>query len=77
MQLHEWNRYEDIIIILIIISEFNLLLVCTVMYHLIIFFIDWGITGFFSGVTIMLALTIFSTIVGDMLPVSDATPLIG
>ena len=36
MQLHEWNRYEVIIIILIIISEFNLLLVCTVMYCLII-----------------------------------------
>lgn len=33
--------------------------------------------GFFSGVTIMLSITIFATIVGEMLPVSDATPLIG
>ena len=32
---------------------------------------------FLSGVTIMLSITIFATIVGDMLPVSDATPLIG
>lgn len=32
---------------------------------------------FISGVTIMLSVTIFATIVGDMLPVSDATPLIG
>jgi hypothetical protein len=31
----------------------------------------------FSGVTIMLSITIFATIVGEMLPVSDATPLIG
>lgn len=29
------------------------------------------------GVAIMLSITIFATIVGDMLPVSDATPLIG
>jgi len=29
------------------------------------------------GVTIMLAITIFSSIVGDMLPVTDTTPLIG
>jgi len=29
------------------------------------------------GVTILLAITIFSTIVGDMLPVTDSTPLIG
>lgn len=33
--------------------------------------------NFFTGVTIMLSITIFATIVGDMLPVSDATPLIG
>ena len=33
--------------------------------------------SFFSGVTIMLAITIFSTIIGDMLPVSENTPLIG
>ena len=33
--------------------------------------------GYFSGVTIMLSITIFATIVGEMLPVSDATPLIG
>ena len=32
---------------------------------------------FFAGVTIMLSITIFATIVGEMLPVSDATPLIG
>ena len=31
----------------------------------------------FSGVTIMLAITIFSTIIGDMLPVSENSPLIG
>jgi hypothetical protein len=30
-----------------------------------------------SGVAIMLSITIFATIVGEMLPVSDATPLIG
>ena len=30
-----------------------------------------------SEVTIMLAITIFATIVGDMLPVTDSTPLIG
>ena len=30
-----------------------------------------------TGVAIMLSITIFATIVGDMLPVSDATPLIG
>ena len=30
-----------------------------------------------AGVTIMLSITIFATIVGEMLPVSDATPLIG
>ena len=30
-----------------------------------------------SGVTILLAITIFSTIVGDMLPITDSTPLIG
>ena len=35
------------------------------------------IEGFLSGVTIMLSITIFATIVGEMLPVSDATPLIG
>jgi len=29
------------------------------------------------GVTIMLAITIFSSIVGDMLPITDTTPLIG
>merc|ERR1719336_1012349 len=29
------------------------------------------------GVTILLAITIFSTIVGDMLPITDSTPLIG
>ncbi len=34
-------------------------------------------TDFLAGVTIMLSITIFATIVGDMLPVSDATPLIG
>ena len=28
-------------------------------------------------VTIMLAITIFATIIGDMLPVTDSTPLIG
>ena len=32
---------------------------------------------FYPGVTIMLAITIFSSIVGDMLPVTDTTPLIG
>ena len=31
----------------------------------------------FAEVTIMLAITIFATIVGDMLPVTDSTPLIG
>ena len=31
----------------------------------------------FLGVAIMLSITIFATIVGDMLPVSDSTPLIG
>lgn len=31
----------------------------------------------FAGVTIMLSITIYATIVGDTLPVSDATPLIG
>ena len=31
----------------------------------------------FSGVAIMLSITIFATVVGEMLPVSDATPLIG
>ena len=30
-----------------------------------------------TEVTIMLAITIFATIVGDMLPVTDSTPLIG
>ena len=30
-----------------------------------------------AGVAIMLSITIFATIVGEMLPVSDATPLIG
>ena len=30
-----------------------------------------------AEVTIMLAITIFATIVGDMLPVTDSTPLIG
>ena len=30
-----------------------------------------------AGVTIMLSITIFATIVGEMLPVTDATPLIG
>ena len=30
-----------------------------------------------SEVTIMLAITIFATIVGDILPVTDSTPLIG
>jgi hypothetical protein len=29
------------------------------------------------GVAIMLSITIFATIVGDMLPVSNNTPLIG
>jgi hypothetical protein len=29
------------------------------------------------GVAILLSITIFATIIGDMLPVSDATPLIG
>ena len=50
MQLHEWNRYEVIIIILIIISEFNLLLVCTVMYCLIIltFLLTEVLLGFFQ-----------------------------
>jgi len=32
---------------------------------------------FLTGVAIMLSITIFATIVGEMLPVSDATPLIG
>ena len=32
---------------------------------------------YLSGVTILLAITIFSTIVGDMLPITDSTPLIG
>lgn len=32
---------------------------------------------FFPGVAIMLSITIFATVVGEMLPVSDATPLIG
>ncbi len=31
----------------------------------------------FAGVAILLSITIFATIIGDMLPVSDATPLIG
>ena len=31
----------------------------------------------FTGVAIMLSITIFATVVGEMLPVSDATPLIG
>ena len=31
----------------------------------------------FSGVAIMLTITIFATIVSDMLPVSNNTPLIG
>ena len=30
-----------------------------------------------SGVTIMLSLTIFASLVGEMLPVSDGSPLIG
>ena len=30
-----------------------------------------------AGVTIMLAITIFSSIIGDMLPITDTTPLIG
>ena len=30
-----------------------------------------------AGVAIMLSITIFATVVGEMLPVSDATPLIG
>ena len=33
--------------------------------------------SFITGVTIMLAITIFSSIVGDMLPITDTTPLIG
>ena len=33
--------------------------------------------GILVGVAIMLSITIFATIVGDMLPVSDSTPLIG
>ena len=48
MQLHAWNRYEVIIIILIIISQFNLLLVCTVMYCLIIFLLTEVLLGFFQ-----------------------------
>ena len=46
------------------------------MYYLFILILLFT-EGFFSGVTIMLSITIFATIVGDMLPVSDATPLIG
>ena len=30
-----------------------------------------------SGVNLLLAIVLFSTIVGDMLPVTNATPLIG
>ena len=33
--------------------------------------------GGFAGVAIMLTITIFATIVSDMLPVSNNTPLIG
>ena len=33
--------------------------------------------SFSSGVTIMLSLTIFASLVGEMLPVSDGSPLIG
>ena len=49
MQLHEWNRYKVIIIILIIISKFNLP-VCTVMYCLIIltFLLTEVLLGFFQ-----------------------------
>ena len=35
------------------------------------------VTEDFSGVAIMLTITIFATIVSDMLPVSNNTPLIG
>jgi hypothetical protein len=52
----------------------NDLLVCAVTY---LHFHPSLTKGFFSGVTIMLSITIFATIVGEMLPVSDATPLIG
>ena len=31
----------------------------------------------FSGVNLLLAIVLFSTIVGDMLPVTNNTPLIG
>ena len=31
----------------------------------------------FSGVNLLLAIVLFSTIVGDMLPVTNSTPLIG
>ena len=46
-------------------------------HHFFLFFDDLTKYSLFLGVTIMLSITIYATIVGDTLPVSDAHPLIG